>query len=140
MYIVGHIALGYLIWKLVNRKGNTNILAICLFPILPDLDLLIPSLTHRGPTHSIIVAFIVFLPFLIIKEREILAYLPVLLSHSVIGDYFTGRVQLFWPVSQQWMKFFIVVEVGSFLEISIELFLFIFSVVVFLMSKDHEYL
>jgi membrane-bound metal-dependent hydrolase YbcI (DUF457 family) len=141
MYAVGHITLGYLMWKLIDREGSLNLPAICLLSILPDVDLLIRGLRHRGPTHSLIAAFIVFVPLLIIKKREMLAYLVVLLSHSAIGDYFIGGgVQLLWPVSQQWMKFPLAIGIKNPLEPALELLLFVISVVVLVISRDYEQL
>jgi len=141
MYAVGHITLGYLMWKLIDREGSLNLPAICLLSILPDVDLLIRGLRHRGPTHSLIAAFIVFVPLLIIKKREMLAYLVVLLSHSAIGDYFIGGgVQLLWPVSQQWMKFPLAIGIKNPLEPALELLLFVIPVVVLVISRDYEQL
>lgn len=138
MYTVGHIALGHLVWRLVNREGKMNVLAICLLSMLPDVDLLIPGLRHRGPTHSLIVAFVVFVPVLIIKRRKVLAYFLVLLSHSAVGDYFTGGAQLLWPVSRRWITSPFSVEMNSPLEISLELLLFVISIVVFFRSRDYK--
>lgn len=139
MYAVGHIALGYLMWRLVDREGRLNLPAICFLSILPDVDLLIRGLRHRGPTHSLLVAFIVFVPLLIIKKREMLAYFVVLLSHSAIGDYFVGGgVQLLWPVSQEWMKFPLAIGIKNPLEPVLELLLFVISIVVLVVSRDYE--
>jgi hypothetical protein len=57
MYAVGHFALGYLTSKIASKSLNVNINLPLIFlaSVLPDIDLLIPGLHHRGPLHSIIV-------------------------------------------------------------------------------------
>ena len=84
MFAVGHLALGYITGKssLKILKSNIDIPLIFTLSILPDIDLLIPRLAHRGPTHSIITITLVSLPLLIIyrKKRETKAYFSFLNS------------------------------------------------------------
>jgi membrane-bound metal-dependent hydrolase YbcI (DUF457 family) len=40
------------------------------------------------------------IPFFIVYRKQAIPYYAALLSHIFIGDFFTGGVQLFWPLSQ----------------------------------------
>ena len=107
MYPPGHLALGYFAGKITSKitKNETGILLLWIFSMLPDIDILIPGLVHRGPTHSIIVATAVFTPIMIYYKKGI-SYYASLLSHSLIGDYFTAYgCQLLWPINQTWYKY-----------------------------------
>jgi membrane-bound metal-dependent hydrolase YbcI (DUF457 family) len=102
MFTVGHIALGYITGKILSKamEQSQNIPAIWALSLLPDVDFLIPGLQHRGSTHSIIVALLIFTPLLIVRPRKTAPYFAALAAHSIIGDYITdGGVKLFWPVS-----------------------------------------
>ena len=101
MLILGHFALGYFsalaVKKISNEKFNLPL--VWIVSILPDIDLLFPEyVIHRGPTHSIIVQVIAFLPILLILRRGF-PYFAALLSHSLIGDYLNPSTQLLWPIS-----------------------------------------
>ena len=107
MYLLGHLALGYFAGKITSKitKNETNILLLWIFSMLPDIEILIPGLVHRGPTHSIIVATVIFTPIMIFY-REGISYYASLLSHSLIGDYITAYgCQLLWPINQFWYKY-----------------------------------
>jgi membrane-bound metal-dependent hydrolase YbcI (DUF457 family) len=68
--------------------------------VLPDLDLLLRFLMHRGPTHSFITITVLMIPFFVVYRKQAIPYYAALLSHIFIGDFFTGGTQLFWPLSQ----------------------------------------
>ena len=107
MYPLGHLALGYFAGKITSKitKNETNILLLWIFSMLPDIDILIPGLVHRGPTHSIIVATAIFTPIMIYYKKGT-SYYASLLSHSLIGDYITAYgCQLLWPINQTWYKY-----------------------------------
>ena len=107
MYPPGHLALGYFSGVLYKRMTGKdfNLVVIWVFSLLPDLDLFIPGVVHRGPTHSVVVALLFFAPVLYFY-RGGLPYLVSLLSHSLIGDYFTAYgCQLFWPLSGVWFRY-----------------------------------
>ena len=107
MYPPGHLALGYFSGVLCKRVTGKdfNLVVIWVFSLLPDLDLFIPGLVHRGPTHSVVVALLFFAPVLFFY-RGSLSYLVSLLSHSLIGDYFTASgCQLFWPFASSWFRY-----------------------------------
>ncbi|MBA7605819.1 hypothetical protein ES703_12954 [subsurface metagenome] len=138
MLVLGHIALGYITGKTVSKATdqNINIPVIWILSLLPDIDLLIPGLQHRGPTHSIIVAFIIFTPIFIITSWKAAPYFAALASHSLIGDYFTGKTQLFWPLSLEWLEFERPIRMGSALESYIELALFAAMILILILSRD----
>jgi len=65
------------------------------------MDLLVIPGLHRGPTHSIISALIVFVPFFIVYRKKAVPYFIALISHSLIADFLIGgQIMLFWPLSQ----------------------------------------
>jgi membrane-bound metal-dependent hydrolase YbcI (DUF457 family) len=42
------------------------------------------------------------IPFFIVYRKQAIPYFAALLSHVLLGDFFTGGIQLFWPLSQNW--------------------------------------
>jgi membrane-bound metal-dependent hydrolase YbcI (DUF457 family) len=84
--------------KLAQVKANLPLLFVA--SVLPDIDLLLRFLMHRGPTHSFITITILMTPFFIVYRKQVIPYYAALLSHILIGDFFTGGVELFWPLSQ----------------------------------------
>jgi membrane-bound metal-dependent hydrolase YbcI (DUF457 family) len=101
MFAIGHLALGYLFGKSASKLAHVKINLPLLFAasVLPDMDLLFPFITHRGPTHSIITMTVLMIPFFILYRKKAIPYFAALLSHSLIGDFFTGGIELFWPLS-----------------------------------------
>ncbi len=97
------MALAYLLGKSSSKliKVNLSVPLIMVLSIIPDIDLLlIPSL-HRGPTHSIVTATLVFVPIFWVYRRKAIPYFVALISHSLIADFFIGgRIMLFWPLSK----------------------------------------
>ena len=67
------------------------------------------------------------IPFFVIYRKQAIPYYAALLSHILIGDFFTGGAQLFWPLSQSQ---FGVLNISVFSEANViaELFLFFISV------------
>jgi len=55
MYVLGHMALGYFAALLTRKTTGTqySILPVWFFSMLPDIDLLLPFMSHRGATHSL---------------------------------------------------------------------------------------
>jgi membrane-bound metal-dependent hydrolase YbcI (DUF457 family) len=70
--------------------------------VLPDVDLLLRFLMHRGPTHSLVAITVLMIPFFVVYRKQAIPYYAAMLSHVLIGDYFTGGIELFWPLSQGW--------------------------------------
>jgi membrane-bound metal-dependent hydrolase YbcI (DUF457 family) len=59
--------------KLLDLRVNVPLV---LAPsIIPDADILVPFMTHRGVTHSIIVTLIVFIPMLALWRKKAVPYL-----------------------------------------------------------------
>jgi len=98
------MALAYLLGKGSAKplKVNLNIPLILILSIIPDMDLIFMRDLHRGPTHSIITALIVFIPVFLIYRRRAVPYFIALASHSLIADFFIGgRIELLWPLTSQ---------------------------------------
>jgi membrane-bound metal-dependent hydrolase YbcI (DUF457 family) len=70
--------------------------------VLPDLDLLLRFLMHRGPTHSFITITLLMIPLFIIYRKQTSPYYAASLSHILVGDFFTGGIELLWPISEGW--------------------------------------
>lgn len=87
-----------------------NIPLILTASILPDIDFFLkPLLEHGGPTHSLIMLTIIFLPAFLIWKIESLPYFIATVSHPLIGDYLTrtgkeSGVQLFFPITSSWFS------------------------------------
>ena len=137
MLVLGHMALGYFTGKIVSKATDQsiNIPVIWILSLLPDIDIFIPGLQHRGPTHSIIVALIIFTPIFIIASWKAAPYFAALASHSLIGDYLTGRTQLFWPLSLEWLEYERAMRIGSAFEVYTEFALFAVMIAILILSR-----
>ncbi len=147
MFAVGHMAIAYLLGKGSSNalRINLNIPILLVLSILPDgdiiYDFLMGSGLHRGPTHSIVVALIAFIPLFIIYRKTAIPYFLALISHPLIGDFLIGgRVQLFWPFSTTQYGLH---ELGSYyigitdpVNIALELSLFVIATIVLCKSGD----
>ena len=126
--------------KLLHVKINIPLLMV--LSIIPDVDIIFDSLTgaqlHRGPSHSVVVAIIAFIPFFIVYRKKAVPYFLALVSHSLIGDFFIGgNVQLLWPISPN--KFgFTFLSVFSPINILLELTLFLLAMLVLYKSRDYK--
>ncbi len=67
--------------------------------VLPDVDLLFRFLMHRGPTHSLLTITVLMIPLFVVYKKQAIPYYAALLTHVLIGDFFTGGIELFWPLS-----------------------------------------
>ncbi|MCW4009723.1 MAG: metal-dependent hydrolase [Candidatus Bathyarchaeota archaeon] len=130
MFAIGHFAIGYLVGKASGNllKVKLHLPLMFALSVLPDLDLLLQQFDdvlfmHRGPTHSIILLTVLMLPFLIKYRKQALPYYIVLLSHPLLGDYFAGGIELFWPLTQTWFGNFSI-EIGTTVNAAVELALF----------------
>ena len=140
MFAVGHLALGYLTGKATAKSLNVDLnVSLAFFAsVLPDVDLLIPGLTHRGPMHSFVVYVLIFLPFFILYGRRSLVYFVCVSQHIVLGDFLTagniGYIQLLWPLTSDWYGTgFIVTGLDN---IALEWLLFSASFYLILKTKD----
>ena len=100
------MAIAYLLGKASSKPLHLkpNIPLLLVLSIIPDIDIIYDFLTrselHRGPTHSIVVAIIVFIPIFVVYRKKAIPYFLALISHPLIGDFFIGgKLQLFWPLS-----------------------------------------
>jgi hypothetical protein len=74
-------------------------------------------------------------PFFILYLKQSIPYFAALLSHILIGDFFTGGAQLFWPLSNSAIGA-LNFEVNSMLSAITELKLF--AVTMLIMSKQGD--
>jgi hypothetical protein len=141
------MALAYLLAKASGKllKVNFNIPLVLVLSILPDIDILfgflLQSDIHRGPTHSIIVAILVFIPFFIIYRKKAVPYFAALASHSLIGDFFIGgQLQLLWPLSTSEFGLyelgFPYINIYNPIDIALEFALFVIALIVMLKTRD----
>ena len=147
MFAVGHMAIAYLLGKGSSKslRLKLNIPILLVLSILPDVDIIYDFLTgseiHRGPTHSILVSILVFIPIFIIYRKKAIPYFLALISHPLIGDFFIGgKLQLFWPLSSNEYGLH---ELGSYyigifssVNIALELTLFVIATLVLYKSSD----
>jgi hypothetical protein len=143
-FAVGHMALAYLLGKGSAKplKVNINIPVILVLSIIPDIDIiferLFMTMIHRGPTHSIVIAILVFIPIFALYRQKALPYFIALASHAMIGDFLIGgHVQLLWPLStNQFGLYFI--SIFSTLNVTLELTLFMISTLIMFKTKDWQ--
>jgi membrane-bound metal-dependent hydrolase YbcI (DUF457 family) len=132
--------LGKLSAKPLNVKPNVPVLLV--LSIIPDIDILVGvEAFHRGPTHSLITAALVFLPFFILYRRRAIPYFLALVSHGLIGDLFVGgNIQLFWPLLSSPVFLpsppFLEISIFSTLNVTIESTLFVVATIVLVKTKD----
>jgi hypothetical protein len=141
------MALGYLIGKASAKllKVNISIPLILVLSVLPDIDIILNFLfnieIHRGPTHSIISAILVFIPFLILYRQKAVPYFAALISHSLIADFIIGgQLQLLWPLSTRefglYQFGFPYIAIDNPVNIAFEFSLFIIAVFVMWKTRD----
>jgi len=137
------MALAYLLGKPSAKllKVNLNIPLLLVLSIIPDIDILLIPQMHRGPTHSIITAVLVFIPFFVVYRKKAVPYFIALFSHSLIGDFFVGgQVMLFWPLTR---AEFGLHDLGSYyinienpINVALELALFLNATVIMFKTRD----
>jgi len=140
MFAIGHFGLGYLFGKATSKLMGTRLNLALLFTVsvLPDFDLLMfPFTKHRGPLHSLLFSLLVCLPFLVVYLKKAFPYFVALLSHSLIGDIFSGGSQLFWPFSTEWI-FISNFYVRGVISVSMELVIFVVCTFVMVVNKDFQ--
>jgi hypothetical protein len=141
------MAIAYLLSKGTGRllKVNFNIPLILVLSLIPDIDIvfefLLNSPIHRGPTHSLITAILVFVPFFWVYRQKAVPYFAALASHSVIGDFIIGgQLQLLWPLSTQEYGLhelgFPYINIYNPVNIALEFILFVIAVVVMFKTRD----
>jgi membrane-bound metal-dependent hydrolase YbcI (DUF457 family) len=100
------------------------------------MDLLIPGLEHRGPTHSLVLSILIFVPFFVYYGKKATPYFVALVQHSLIGDYLTGGgIQLLWPLNS--IHYYgLPIGVTSLINISLEWIFFLTCFTILLKTKD----
>jgi len=129
--------LGYLTGKATSKLLNVkvDVPLLLLLSILPDFDLLLPGLEHRGPTHSIFVYVIFLFPMFRLYGKNILPYFVALIQHSLLGDLLTGGgVQVLWPITLNWYG--AQIKITSLTNISIEWIIFVSSLTLMFKTED----
>jgi membrane-bound metal-dependent hydrolase YbcI (DUF457 family) len=120
-------------------KTKINIPTVLMLSVIPDVDILvgifIPTFEHRGPTHSVIMALIVFIPIFAVYQKRATPYLIALIQHSLIGDFMVGgQIQLLWPITTGYYG--INMNMKSQTSIAAEWTLFLISIIIMLKAKD----
>lgn len=144
MFAVGHFALAYLLGRTSGKivKTQPNIPLMLVLSIIPDVDILFEPLVadiHRGPSHSLITAILVFFPFFIIYRQKAAPYFMALISHSLLGDFIIGgQIELIWPLSTN--KFGLTyINITDPINITLEFTLFIITLAVMLKTCDFTF-
>jgi membrane-bound metal-dependent hydrolase YbcI (DUF457 family) len=136
------MAFGYLSSRASSSllKTKLNLPLVLMLSVLPDADLIvrgIPFIQHRGATHSILSALIVFTPFFIIYRKQAIPYFIALVQHGLIGDYIAGgRVQLLWPVTN--MYFGTSLDIRSVPNQAIEWTMFLVATILLIKTRDYR--
>jgi membrane-bound metal-dependent hydrolase YbcI (DUF457 family) len=137
LFAIGHFAIGYLTGKASARelKVQLNMPLLLTASVIPDIDLILGFFQHRGPTHSLITIIVLTVPLLLLYRKTAIPYSIALASHSLIGDFFTGGSQLFWPLSTEWYGA-LNIDVNSLTSALLELILFVVSTAVMFKAGD----
>lgn len=106
-----------------------------MLSVIPDIDILIPYVQHRGPFHSAIMATIIFIPLFVLYRKNAVPYFVALIQHSLVGDFIAGgEVQIFWPLTQQ--HYGLDINIRSPANITLEWLTFIGAAAITLKSRD----
>lgn len=134
---MGHLALGYLSGKASSKllNADVNIPVLFLLSTLPDIDLVIPGLQHRGPTHSVIIFFLLFIPLFATYRKRAIPYFIAIAQHPLIGDYLTEKgVQMLWPITTNWYG--LGINMMGLVSVSLEWIVFLASLTLMFKTKD----
>jgi hypothetical protein len=119
--------------KMLNTDANIPLLL--MLSVLPDIDLLVPGLRHRGPLHSIIIFSLLSMPFFVVYRKKIVPYFVALVQHSLIGDFISGGgTQLLWPITPNYYG--IQIAIASLTSMAIEWICFLLFLIVMLKTND----
>jgi membrane-bound metal-dependent hydrolase YbcI (DUF457 family) len=142
------MALAYLLGKGSSKALRTklNIPILLVLSILPDVDIIYDFINgteiHRGPTHSIVVAALAFIPIFIIYRKKAIPYFLALISHPLIGDFLIGgKLQLFWPFSTNQYGLFELggPYIGIFNPVNIALEMTLFTIATLILYKSGDW-
>ncbi len=138
------MALGYLAGKASAKPFSlkVNVPLLMVLSILPDVDILAGITNfHRGPTHSLITATLVFVPVFLIYHQKALPYFFALLSHSIADVLIGGNIQLFWPLITKPIYLpqpFPIIAITSPLNVALETTLFVVTVAALFLTRDYK--
>jgi hypothetical protein len=105
--------------------------------LLPDVDLLLGNVSHRGPTHSLLTASVFFsIPFFLLGVIPVLPYFSAVVSHLVI-DSMVGWSKLLWPLTLHDFHFALGINMGTLNEAYFETLLLALFFFVLTLSGDH---
>jgi len=102
MFLLGHMVMGYLLAKPVSKlvRENTSTYLLLLAGVIPDFDVLFPSLIrHHTITHSIVYWIPVLLALGIIFRKRAVPIAIGIVQHFLVGDFLVGASPLLLPLS-----------------------------------------
>lgn len=111
------------IWALTfngKRGGKLFVPAVLMLGVVPDVDLLLKEfgVVHHTFTHSLFFWFVVFVPFLAVYRLKLIPYFVAVVQHFAFGDFFVGKVMIFWPFNPVYFGFKI--GMPSLLDVGVE--------------------
>ena len=102
MYLLGHIAIGYLVaWAFARwRKQKLSLWLALTVGIVPDFDILFQGLglEHHTYTHSLLLWAPIAIA-LVLWNRKSVPYVAGILSHLLIGDVLVSSIPFLLPLS-----------------------------------------
>jgi hypothetical protein len=102
MYLLGHIAIGYLVaWAFARwRKQKISLWIAFTVGIVPDYDILFQGLglLHHTYTHSLLLWAPIAVA-LILWKRNTLPYVAGIMSHLLIGDFLVSSILPLLPLN-----------------------------------------
>ena len=108
--------------------------------LIPDIDILIPFLPHRGPTHTVL-ALLIISAALFAYNKKCLPYSASYAAH-LVSDVFTGtcsgNTHILRPITLEWFQHSTILYMGSLLESVVEVSLFLVATLVLVYFKDHQ--
>jgi hypothetical protein len=146
MFLLGHLAWGYLLGRAASKglKKDVNLPLLFALSILPDADFFILGVVHHGPTHSIVLYTVIFIPLFIKYRQRAVPYFVALAQHIVADLPSLGGIMLLWPIVPGW--FTAVNELGrtifvyysnyTVFDISLEWVGFLLSLVLLVKWRD----
>ena len=119
-----------------KRRGKLFIPAVLTLGVIPDVDLLLQGfgVVHHTFTHSLFFWLVVFAPFFVVFGRRLIPYYVAVGQHFVFGDFFVGKVMLFWPFSPSYFGFHITMP--SILDVALEIAGLLLAAAIFYFSGD----
>lgn len=143
MYILGHIGLGYIAFKLINRNKDYDVSIALLYSLLPDIDILLPYIEHRGPTHSLLFPTFILIIYLILDPSKFSYSIPIYthIFADIIAQPITyGYMKLLWPINNKIYQINPIVIMRTNQEAYLEIFIFIISAILFIKSDYKQFI